>query len=98
MLDLTCLSLAGVCFGAAKRWPFDDFMENWQENVPDTMQVDLSFLDGVALIAETGVAADEREISYFPAAALPIPLRKRMATLFAKQSVWSLAGITPYLV
>lgn len=78
-------------------WPLKPFEETWAEKIPDSMSIKREHLEGVGLISDTGAADGEQEISFFPALRLPIDLKLRMEALFAKQPVWSLKDISPYL-
>jgi hypothetical protein len=76
-------------------------MEAWKdvvgEMVGDTIQEKPEYLAGLALITD-GESGRGKRLAFYPAAGLPMDIKKRMATLFAHRAVWSREQIAPYLM
>ncbi|KAG8332275.1 Sister chromatid cohesion protein DCC1 [Homalodisca vitripennis] len=92
--DKTCRFLAEVLLRPAGRFNLQDFLQAWQDSVPEGLQTDLKQLDGIAL---TDLNARPQVIWFFPETDLPEDIQERINVLFEIRDKWTLDQIHPYI-
>uniref|UniRef100_A0A1B6F2G2 Sister chromatid cohesion protein DCC1 n=1 Tax=Cuerna arida TaxID=1464854 RepID=A0A1B6F2G2_9HEMI len=92
--DKTCRFLAEVLLRPAGRFNLQDFLQAWQDSVPEGLQTDLKQLDGIAL---TDLNARPQVIWFFSENELPEDIQERINVLFEIRDKWTLDQIHPYI-
>lgn len=83
---------AQVLLANAGKFNFSEFLQAWQESVPDEMPTDESMLHGIAIIDRKA-----NVIRYFPEDNLPENIVERFNVLFDAKDNWTAAEIVPYI-
>ncbi|KAF5274409.1 hypothetical protein FQA39_LY07289 [Lamprigera yunnana] len=89
-----CRFFARVLLYNAGKFNFQDFLQAWQESVPEGMETDLAMLQGIAIIDKTSVP---NVIYAFEEETLPENILKRFELLFHAKNKWTVPEITPYI-
>ncbi|XP_056017772.1 sister chromatid cohesion protein DCC1-like [Ostrea edulis] len=92
--DKICKFSAELILRNSGKFNFKEFLNVWEQTVPQGMKTSLSHLEGMALIDKNSVP---EVIWYFPVDDLPEDVGERFNTLFKTRDKWSLAEITPYI-
>lgn len=71
--------------------PYSNFLESWAIRLPEGIELDQSYLQGLAFIS------DDDAISYFPQHHLSTDPEERFQQLFAFSSEWTLSQLKPYV-
>eukprot|EP00002_Diphylleia_rotans_P020010 TRINITY_DN3878_c0_g1_i1.p1 TRINITY_DN3878_c0_g1~~TRINITY_DN3878_c0_g1_i1.p1 ORF type:complete len:370 (+),score=83.84 TRINITY_DN3878_c0_g1_i1:76-1185(+) len=85
---------AQVLFSISERWRYEDFLKAWQESVPEGLMIDLTSLNGIAIVDSSG---PEKIVRYFPCSSLPEDPRLRFQALFHSRPRWPAEEIIPYI-
>ncbi|KAL1115346.1 hypothetical protein AAG570_007376 [Ranatra chinensis] len=83
-----------VLLQAASLFNLDDFMNAWQQSVPQAITVDLSDLEGIALYDRD---ATPPVVWHCPESDLPEDVAERFDKLFDIRPKWTLQQISPYI-
>lgn len=89
-----CRFLAEALLRPAGRFNLQDFLQTWQESVPEGLQTNLSQLKGLALV---DLGTKPQVIWYYPETDLPEDINERIQSLFRTQEKWTLNEIEPYI-
>ncbi|KAL1500805.1 hypothetical protein ABEB36_006247 [Hypothenemus hampei] len=89
-----CQFHARVILSTAGKFNFDDFMQAWQESVPEGMTPTESMLHGIAIINKQ---TSPKVIWKFEESSLPDSISERFHTLFEAKEKWTIEEITPYI-
>lgn len=83
---------AQVLLVNAGKFNLSEFLQAWQESVPEEMPTDESMLHGIAIIDRKA-----NVIRYFPEDNLPENIVERFNALFEAKDNWTAAEIVPYI-
>lgn len=89
-----CRFLAEALLRPAGRFNLQDFLQTWQESVPEGLQTNLSQLKGLALV---DFDSRPQVIWYYPETDLPEDINERVQSLFRTREKWTLNEIEPYI-
>ncbi|XP_070556984.1 sister chromatid cohesion protein DCC1-like [Ptychodera flava] len=92
--DKVCRAFAEMLLKPAGKFNLSEFLESWQQSVPEGMKTTLYQLEGLALIDRT---SRPEVIWHFPVIELPEEEVLRFDTLFQVRSKWTLDEIRPYI-
>ncbi|EDO27880.1 predicted protein, partial [Nematostella vectensis] len=92
--DKICRFYAEYLLRPAGRFNYHEFMESWQQSVPDGMTTTLEHLQGIAL---TDMKSHPPVIWHFPASDLPEEPEIRFNKLFKTRNKWTFDEIQPYI-
>ncbi|XP_042213947.1 sister chromatid cohesion protein DCC1-like isoform X2 [Homarus americanus] len=92
--DKVCRLCAEVLLKSADKYNFTEFLNIWQQSVPEGLTTSLSQLEGLALVDRS---ATSDAIFYFPVTSLPHDIQKRFNLLFETREKWSFEEIRPYV-
>ena len=76
------------------RFNLNEFLEVWQDSLPEGMICDVKHLTGLIMIDKS---SPNHTITYLPVSSLPINPADRFAALFTRKEKWAHDEITPYL-
>ncbi|KAL7645339.1 UNVERIFIED_CONTAM: hypothetical protein RMT77_003725 [Armadillidium vulgare] len=85
---------AEVLLKPAGKFNLNEFLNVWQQSVPQGVITDLSQLKGVALVDKD---SSPPVIWHFPVSYLPLDIGEAVTVLFETRSKWALEDIAPYL-
>lgn len=83
---------AQVLLVNAGKFNFAEFLQAWQDSVPEQMPTDESMLHGIAIVDRKA-----NVIRYFPEENLPENVVERFHVLFEAKESWTAAEIIPYI-
>ncbi|XP_063681104.1 sister chromatid cohesion protein DCC1-like [Bolinopsis microptera] len=83
-----------ILSSSAGKFNLTEFVEVWQDSLPDGMTADMTYLRGLALVNKSSTP---HTISYLAVSDLPIEPARRFAYLFSRQEKWSHDDVIPYL-
>ncbi|XP_017777742.1 PREDICTED: sister chromatid cohesion protein DCC1 [Nicrophorus vespilloides] len=89
-----CRFFAQVLLYSAGKFNFKDFMQAWEESVPEGMKVEENMLHGIALINRKSMP---NVIWMFSEFDLPDTINDRFKVLFEAKERWSYEEIAPYI-
>ncbi|XP_046384784.1 sister chromatid cohesion protein DCC1 [Ischnura elegans] len=89
-----CRFLAKVLLKPAGKFNLEEFLEAWQQSVPEGMKTSIQHLNGLALVNEN---ESPPVAQYFPESELPDDPGKRFELLFHVKETWTLEAITPFI-
>ncbi|XP_071449471.1 sister chromatid cohesion protein DCC1 [Hetaerina americana] len=92
--DKVCRFLAKVLLKPAGKFNLEEFLEAWQQSVPEGMKTTTKHLEGLALVNES---ESPPVAQYFPECDLPDDPGKRFELLFHTKETWTLEAIMPYI-
>ncbi|CAH1774948.1 unnamed protein product [Owenia fusiformis] len=92
--DKMCRLYADMILRDTKKFNFQEFMDAWQQCVPEGMKTDEFQLQGLALIDRD---SSPEIITYFPVENLPDEVDERFTKLFTQKEKWTKDEITPYI-
>ncbi|KAJ7373842.1 Sister chromatid cohesion protein DCC1 [Desmophyllum pertusum] len=92
--DKICRFYAEYLLRKAGRFNYHEFMDSWQQSVPEGMITKSEHLAGIALMDMKSLPP---VIWHFPASALPGDLALRFMKLFKVQPKWTFDEIQPYI-
>ncbi|XP_073986609.1 sister chromatid cohesion protein DCC1 [Rhodnius prolixus] len=92
--EKTCRYLGGYLLRQAAKFSLKDFLEAWQQSVPEGLSTDLKQLAGLALYS---LESKPQLIWYFPEEDLPTDLNERFSILFKQREKWTFSEIEPYV-
>ncbi|RVE51795.1 hypothetical protein evm_003598 [Chilo suppressalis] len=92
--DKVCTFLARVLLKSAGKFNLAEFLQAWNDSVPEGMVPNESLLSGVALIDKTSTP---NVIWAMSEADLPEDINERFKVLFQKKTKWTVAEISPYI-
>lgn len=92
--EKTCKYLGGYLLRQAAKFSLKDFLEAWQQSVPEGLTTDLKQLAGIALYT---LETKPQLIWYFPEEELPMNLNERFSDLFKQRQKWTFNEIEPYI-
>jgi sister chromatid cohesion protein DCC1 len=91
----TCQTLGHKILAQDLQMECQIFMQNWKKACPDTMQIDLSQLNGLYLIDEDSMHVT---IQYFPKERLSSNVKVRFQELFKVRPKWNREDMLPFLL
>lgn len=89
-----CQIFAKVLLRTAAKFNLEDFLQSWQESVPEGMVTNEEMLYGIAIIDRK---SNPKVIWEFEEALLPDDANERLHVLFEAKDKWALAEIAPYI-
>ncbi|KAF5294091.1 hypothetical protein FQR65_LT10915 [Abscondita terminalis] len=89
-----CRFFARVLLYNAGKFNFQEFLQAWQESVPEGMTTDLEMLQGISIINQTSIP---NVIYAFEEEKLPENVNERFEVLFHAKEKWTVPEITPYI-
>ncbi|XP_054275596.1 sister chromatid cohesion protein DCC1 isoform X2 [Macrosteles quadrilineatus] len=89
-----CRFLAEVLLRSAGRFNLQEFLQAWQESVPEGLNTDLKQLAGMALVE---LNAKPQAIWFYAESELPEDIQERINTLFQVREKWTFDEIHPYI-
>lgn len=89
-----CKFFARVLLHNAGKFNFQEFLQAWQESVPEGMTTALEMLEGIAIIDKTSIP---NVIYAFEEEKLPENINERFEVLFHAKEKWTVPEITPYI-
>ncbi|XP_071509670.1 sister chromatid cohesion protein DCC1-like [Diadema antillarum] len=92
--DKICQLFAEMLLRPADKFNLSEFLEVWQQSVPEGMVTTEQQLKGLALIDRSSSPA---VTWYYPVSALPEDEKERFNMLFKTKEKWTLDEITPYI-
>lgn len=92
--DKVCCMFAEMLLRPAGKFNLAEFLESWQQSVPDGMRTSLYQLDGLALIDRN---SKPEVVWHFPVAELPESEQDRFDALFRVREKWTMNEIKPYI-
>ncbi|XP_025111078.1 sister chromatid cohesion protein DCC1-like isoform X1 [Pomacea canaliculata] len=92
--DKVCQFYAEVCLRNAGKFNLQEFLQVWEQSVPLGMKINLSQVEGVALIDRE---SKPETISFFSVEDLPEEVSERFDYLFDTKKKWTLQEISPYV-
>jgi len=93
--DKVCRHFAENCLRNSGKFNLSDFLQSWQQSVPEGMNTSLSQIQGMALIDRSN---QPEVIWYYCVDDLPDLVAERFEALFEERQKWSLEEITPYII
>ncbi|XP_077991724.1 sister chromatid cohesion protein DCC1-like [Glandiceps talaboti] len=93
--DKVCCAFAEMLLRPAGKFNLAEFLESWQQSVPDGMKTTPYQLEGLALIDRS---SKPEVIWHFPVNQLPEDEITRFDALFRVREKWSLDEIRPYIM
>lgn len=91
-----CRFYAEELLKARPVWIYTEFLDAWRQLTID-IQPRMEFLAGLVLEGTVPGEADQRRITYFPAASLPVDIVARFGRLFEANPRWELVKIRPFV-
>ncbi|XP_077222806.1 uncharacterized protein LOC143884250 [Tasmannia lanceolata] len=88
-----CLHFVRRILSGGKR-RMESFMEDWERNVPEGMQVSFEMLEGEVLVERIGI---ETWVRAFSVSSLPSSAPERFAALFHERQKWEWKDLQPYI-
>ncbi|ESP05567.1 hypothetical protein LOTGIDRAFT_208569 [Lottia gigantea] len=92
--DRVCRFFAELLLRGSGQFNYKEFLEVWQQSVPEGMKTDTSQLEGLAL---TNLDCNIPVIWHFPVEDLPEDIQERFEFLFKTREKWTRDDITPYI-
>lgn len=92
--DKVCRLCAEVLLKSADKYNLNEFLNIWQQSVPEGLTTSLSQLEGVALVDRS---SSTHTITYFPVSSLPQGIQDRFNCLFETREKWTFDEIRPYI-
>ncbi|KXJ21192.1 Sister chromatid cohesion protein DCC1 [Exaiptasia diaphana] len=89
-----CRFYAEYLLRPTDRFSYEEFMESWQQSVPDGMTTKEEHLAGIALV---DMKSHPPVVIYFPHYNLPEKPETRFIKLFRTRSKWTFDEIQPYI-
>jgi len=93
--DKVCQHFAEVCLKNSGKFNLSDFLQAWQQSVPEGMTTSLAQIQGMALIERS---TQPEVVWYYNVEDLPDDVAQRFEILFEERKKWSLEEITPYII
>jgi len=94
--DSVCRFRAKILLSECDAWPFAQFMEAWEQAMPNGLSPSLRHLEGIAVVTE-GDCGNLPVVRSLPLASLPLCARKRFCVLFQLKRAWSKEELAPYV-
>ncbi|XP_075747350.1 sister chromatid cohesion protein DCC1 [Rhipicephalus microplus] len=92
--DIICKATADVLLRSVEKFNLSEFLEVWQNSVPEGVQTNIKQLEGLALTDRTSTP---HCIYLFDKWDLPDDANERFDTLFRTKERWTLDEIKPYI-
>jgi len=92
--DKVCRHFAENCLRNSGKFNLSDFLQSWQQSVPEGMKTSLSQIQGMALIDRS---CQPEVIWHYCVEDLPDIVADRFEALFEERQKWTLEEITPYV-
>ncbi|XP_045762587.1 sister chromatid cohesion protein DCC1 [Maniola jurtina] len=92
--DKVCQFLARVLLKCSGKFNLTEFLQAWQDSVPEGMRTDESLLSGIALIDKTTTPP---VVWGFAESDLPEDINQRFKVLFQTKAKWTVDEISPYI-
>lgn len=89
-----CRFFAQILLLHAGKFNFNEFLQAWNESVPEGMVPQVEMLYGLAIIDKVSVPPVIRS---FPESQLPEKILERFSALFQAKDKWTVPEITPYI-
>jgi len=91
--DKVCRFYGDFLLAANTAYLLPEFLEMWQNAVPDGITTDLRQLDGLVLVEDK----DPPVIKRFAESSLPLGIAERLSVLFTARERWTLDEISPFV-
>merc|ERR1719312_386457 len=91
--DKVCRFYCDFLLAANKAYLLPEFLEMWQNAVPDGITTDIGQLAGLVLVEDK----DPPVIKRFTESSLPLSITDRLTVLFAARERWTLDEISPFV-
>ncbi|KAK6179587.1 hypothetical protein SNE40_011911 [Patella caerulea] len=92
--DKVCRFFAELLLRGSGQFNYKEFLQVWQQSVPDGMKTNMCQLEGLAL---TNLDCNIPVIWHFPVDDLPEDINERFDFLFRTREKWTRDDITPYI-
>ncbi|KAK9511157.1 hypothetical protein O3M35_005770 [Rhynocoris fuscipes] len=92
--EKTCRYLGAYLLRQAAKFSLKDFLDAWQDSVPEGLTTNLKQLAGIALYS---MDTNPQLIWYFPEEDLPVDYNERFSLLFKQREKWTFDEIEPYV-